>query len=1265
MGRVGWMAAAAVLWAALPAAAQDTQPAADEQVALDLHGTVPPAPMGNARSPVTVWSPRVGAAGTWSFGALFEVADSPAIQGQLVGSDDYQPVDVLGSVAAMNLGGWFGVHERLAVGAVLPVFFATTSDLQGIGGGPALGDTYLRVPVGLVLPGVEGGFGISAVPWLQLPTGAQQRFLGDPGVGFGVLAVAGWSADRVSIDLNGGVSRSAPADRGTQSLGGLEVPVAGAAGVRLAGPLWAHGEVRAMADIGAGVIDVPGGPLQNTTLPVEVLLTLSADLGPAWVTGGAGRGVTAGVGSADLRGFVGVGIASRSEAGIEPEAVVPFTFTVTDPAGSPVALADVRVGGEVVGSTTVAGTVEVAAVRWGRGVEVSSGHHLPAAVSEPVDPDVTDLTVVLPWKPQALSVRTTDIAGEALDVTITATPIHGGDPMTGPPESISLPPGTYRVEISAPGKGVQTREIVVDATGRPPRRFEAVLLDDAGPGAIRLQITGVDGTPVQDARVLIDGLPVGTTADGGLLETSGLAPGTHGVLVQHVAYTERLDDEVQVTEGRVTVPMVLERVPGTVRVRVSGPGGTAVSDATARFILGPSILPPRPLGERGEQDWVLGVGEWTLLITSATYGVQERTVVVPANHTEVIEVEVGLLAAEDGDAELRVEVVDASGAYVPGAVVSLDGVDLGPVEDRGSLVVGQLAPGTRTLGVWGDRMRLYESSIQLVPGTQREVVRLRWSPGTVEVRCTSPEGPVSDAFVRFVGPGAGKPSPLPRSGHEQYTLQAGEFVALVTSEMWGVQERRFTVEPDSDVLHRIDVGFLPVDGGLSTMELRVVGPEGRAVPGARVALGEAQLGTTNQQGELRQSGLNVGSSELEIEAAAYRPETIDLRLLEGTTEQEVELDWADGAVRATVQSAGVPVTDAIVRFVGAEALAPIPVDADGRAVAALEPGSWTLLVTSSAMGVSQRTVEVSEDSRVLIEVPVEMAPPDTTLGELVITVLDPERRPVENARVELDGSKLNVAGQGVVVASGLPPGVARLRISAPNFSDLEIDQLVINRGASDRVFTLEPVLVPVEVTVTDQAGMPVQANVRLVGRVDLPPVMTDATGRVEVALRPGPWVLIGDSPSRQLGPTRAEVELLSGGDKQTVRLVLEPARVEVTQGAVLIKEQVHFEFDSATLRVDSSGVLQQVADAVLGQAGIVRIEVQGHSDSVGDIAYNQALSERRAKVVRDALAERGVPMERLESRGYGTQRPIADNSTEAGRAQNRRVVFEIVERVDP
>jgi OOP family OmpA-OmpF porin len=77
--------------------------------------------------------------------------------------------------------------------------------------------------------------------------------------------------------------------------------------------------------------------------------------------------------------------------------------------------------------------------------------------------------------------------------------------------------------------------------------------------------------------------------------------------------------------------------------------------------------------------------------------------------------------------------------------------------------------------------------------------------------------------------------------------------------------------------------------------------------------------------------------------------------------------------------------------------------------------------------------------------------------------------------------------------------------------------------------------------------------------------------------------------------------------------------------------------------------------AILKKEPTLKVEVQGHTDNVGARAYNQKLSERRAKAVMEYFIDKGIEPERLSAAGYGFSRPTASNDTREGRTLNRRV----------
>lgn len=99
---------------------------------------------------------------------------------------------------------------------------------------------------------------------------------------------------------------------------------------------------------------------------------------------------------------------------------------------------------------------------------------------------------------------------------------------------------------------------------------------------------------------------------------------------------------------------------------------------------------------------------------------------------------------------------------------------------------------------------------------------------------------------------------------------------------------------------------------------------------------------------------------------------------------------------------------------------------------------------------------------------------------------------------------------------------------------------------------------------------------------------------------------------------------------------------------------VNFDFDRAVIREADFANLDQDA-ATLKDWGNVKVEVAGHTDSVGTEKYNMGLSVRRANAVREYLIGKGVAADRLIVKGYGESQPIADNGTADGRFKNRRV----------
>jgi len=111
-------------------------------------------------------------------------------------------------------------------------------------------------------------------------------------------------------------------------------------------------------------------------------------------------------------------------------------------------------------------------------------------------------------------------------------------------------------------------------------------------------------------------------------------------------------------------------------------------------------------------------------------------------------------------------------------------------------------------------------------------------------------------------------------------------------------------------------------------------------------------------------------------------------------------------------------------------------------------------------------------------------------------------------------------------------------------------------------------------------------------------------------------------------------------------------------GAKIVLRNIFFDFDKATLRPESNLEIERLRKVMLEYPNM-KIEMSGHTDNKGSADYNKKLSFSRAKAVVDYLVKKGISPDRMTAAGYGFERPMAPNDTDAGRQLNRRTEFEI------
>lgn len=273
--------------------------------------------------------------------------------------------------------------------------------------------------------------------------------------------------------------------------------------------------------------------------------------------------------------------------------------------------------------------------------------------------------------------------------------------------------------------------------------------------------------------------------------------------------------------------------------------------------------------------------------------------------------------------------------------------------------------------------------------------------------------------------------------------------------------------------------------------------------------------------------------------------------------------------------------------------------------------------------------------------------------------------------------RLRAAGVREETEKARRAGAARCapRELATAMANLEFVQTELSQGSSLRanqhLHEAETAARAAREASKDCAPKVASAPKREVVRIE--EVDTDGDGRIDTA----------DTCPREAGPLENDGCPVSDRDKDGIADTLDgcpdqagseaekgcPASaktyktVVVEKKRIQIKEQIRFGPSSGRIVGQvSSQVLDDVAAALRDNPQIQKIRIEGHTDSVGGENSNLRLSQRRADSVKRELQKRGIDRDRLEAVGFGETQPIASNSTSAGRAENRRTEFNIIEQ---
>jgi outer membrane protein OmpA-like peptidoglycan-associated protein len=383
--------------------------------------------------------------------------------------------------------------------------------------------------------------------------------------------------------------------------------------------------------------------------------------------------------------------------------------------------------------------------------------------------------------------------------------------------------------------------------------------------------------------------------------------------------------------------------------------------------------------------------------------------------------------------------------------------------------------------------------------------------------------------------------------------------------------------------------------------------------------------------------------------------------IRGETDGSWQLSWGPGALEVIVRGPDGPV-DALLGVSGPRTLPPVRVGADGTRVLGLDPGTWWILASSTSFGAQEQQVDLP-DAPGLTTVEFVLGPVAEGLAVLLLRVRDPEGGPVAGAGVTM-GRKASgtTSPSGSWLSPAVPPATVGIDLDPPaSWRPGHLD-VVLEDGSQERITVLPWRTGAVVVEVTDPSGAPVAARVWFEGPAETPERALGPGEKSAWELRPGEWTAWATAEG--LGVARQTFTLEPNDRGRDVHLVLAAPVATLGAGSVDVAAPILFDLDRAVIRPEAMATIAEVARTLVDHPEITRLEVQGHTDDSGGSAYNQTLSERRARAVRQALIERGVEPERLVAKGYGQSRPVTPNVDAESRAANRRVEFVILERVE-
>lgn len=333
-------------------------------------------------------------------------------------------------------------------------------------------------------------------------------------------------------------------------------------------------------------------------------------------------------------------------------------------------------------------------------------------------------------------------------------------------------------------------------------------------------------------------------------------------------------------------------------------------------------------------------------------------------------------------------------------------------------------------------------------------------------------------------------------------------------------------------------------------------------------------------------------------------------------------------------------------------LAALQIPANGRYEASLAPGSYRVRVDAPGHQAREQSLLLKDGDRITLDFQLPAKPVAKIAGRVYdATTNAPVVASITFPQTEFPAVASDTSGFYTVEVL---PGTFRLRVEAGGFQTVEkVLNLADNETKVVDVALFRGGLLTGKVS-EYETGRPLLAQITF-ANTSLPKAMTDATtGIYKAAVPAGTYSVIVEAADYI---TESAPVIVAQNETKIQNFTLRPVpRV----GERIVLKGITFDFNSAVIKPVSYPVLDDAA-RVLKAKPTMRVEISGHTDSIGSDSYNLTLSRDRATAVRDYFIRyHNIDPTRLAAVGYGETQPIADNRTRSGRDMNRRIEFKVL-----